>query len=786
MSRGPDTPHGHGTGRRGSHSRPALLRLIVALLVTLPLVAGLGGPLTPVATAAPGDDRPGDDAAGAATDPDRPVRITVDRVEPATVVPGGTITLSVTLTNTGSEDLSGLALRLQRGDPLRTRAELVAAELDPPATRANAEFLPIAGTLAAGASLDFRYTTTTVDLELVEDGVYPVLLNLNGTTPDGVESRVGEVGTYVVQVGAPPVGTTGVAWLWPLVEPTHRDAAGRFTDDDLAEAVGSGGRLDRLLSAVEQLPETEPVPGQEPQPVARVTLAVDPALVEALDVMADGPYDVAGEDDAGEGTEAAAAFLDRLRSVADVHPVVALPYGDVDVDAVTTAGLPEVAARSLPATGTAAAFPALPEEEGGAPVSQAGAGARILRDVLDVEPRTDLAWAAGGAVHGQTLGVLRAGGVSSVVVSSDGLADGGAAVGLGAGGAAARTPLAEGTVGLVADASLSTLAGDTGAADGGAGLAGQRYVAEVALLSRQPGGDPLALRTVLVAPPRGLDAEPDDLTALIASTTQVPGVRTAGLDELLTGPVADTGGLLPPADPGALAPAVLTDVRAAVEARDDLAGAVVGDTDAALAPFDAATARATSVASGRDPERAVQAAGDLRGTVESLLDEVTLLSPADGTYSLASSDAPLVLTVRNDLPFAVLVRLQVRTRSGVGLSVSDIGVQQLAPLERTTLQVPTEVRQSGRFAVTATLTTPDGDALGDTVELQVTSTAYGAISLAITIGAAALLGLLFLRRGVRFLLRRRSGTGRDEDDDLPGGDAPEGAAVPLPPARSPV
>ena len=53
---------------------------------------------------------------------------------------------------------------------------------------------------------------------------------------------------------------------------------------------------------------------------------------------------------------------------------------------------------------------------------------------------------------------------------------------------------------------------------------------------------------------------------------------------------------------------------------------------------------------------------------------MTLLAPADGTYSLASSDAPLVLTVRNDLPFAVEVLLEVRTRGNRGLSIGDIGV----------------------------------------------------------------------------------------------------------------
>ncbi len=783
MSRGPSFELGHGTGRRGTrpHRRSALVRLLLAVLLALPVLAGLGGPAAPPAAAAPapGDDGDEDDGDREA---DRPVRIEITAMDSATVAPGGLITLRLELTNTGEESLTGLEVRLQRGEVLHSRADLLAADPDD-ATEAFAAFLPIAGTLAAGESLSYTYVTTTTDLALGEDGVYPVLLNLNGVGADGDQRRVGEVATYVVQQGLPPAGTTGVAWLWPLIEPTHRDAAGRFLDDDLADVVATGGRLDRALAAVERLPDVAG-PGGGPQPVAEVTLAVDPALLEGLALMAEGPYEV-GSGEPGEGTEAAGAFLDRLRAVAADHPVVALPYGDVDLDALTTAGLAEVAARTLPGTGTAAAVPALPEAAG-PPVDQRGAGVRIVRAVLGVEqPRSDLVWAAGGTLQGQTLGVLRDGGVSNVVVSSTGLADGAAAIGLGTAGAAARTPLAEGTTGLVADAGLSALVTGAEATAGGTRVAAQRYLAELTLLARQPGGDPLAPRTVLIAPDRQLDADPDGMAELIAATAQVPGLRTAGLDELLAGPVADTGGLTPPAIPARLDPGVLTDVQAAVGVRDDIAGAVLGDADAAMAPYDAATARATSVAWRGDPQRAQRAAADLRSRLDGLLDEVTLLSPADGTYSLASRDAPLVLTVQNDLPFAVQVVLQVRAQGGVGLSVEDIGVQQLAPGERTTLQVPAEVSQSGRFTVTARLTTPDGGALGSPVELQVTSTAYGMISLAITIGAAALLGLLFLRRLVLFVLRRRSGAARDGEDDEPT-QAPEGAAVPLPPTRSPV
>jgi hypothetical protein len=163
------------------------------------------------------------------------------------------------------------------------------------------------------------------------------------------------------------------------------------------------------------------------------------------------------------------------------------------------------------------------------------------------------------------------------------------------------------------------------------------------------------------------------------------------------------------------------------------------------------------------------------------LDRLSLLAPADGTYSLASRDSPLPLTVQNDLPFAVSVQVDLSTPSTRSIRIEDIGVQTLAPGQRTTLEVPTEVRQNGRYAVSAALRTPGGASLGESVRLQVRSTAYGTISLLITFGAAGLLGLLFLRRLVHLVLRRR----RAVPIEAPVA-APEGAAVPLPPTRSPV
>jgi hypothetical protein len=769
-------------------SPTALLRAAVA-----PVLLAALGVLAPPAAAGPAlPDRlppvaaaPADDAA----DPERPVRIDVGRFEPRTVTPGATVTVTGTLTNTGSGTITDLSLRLQRGDVVTTRAELAALATEPdPATEVEPAFVEVPGELAPGGRLDFSYSIASDELALSRDGVYPALLNVNGAVDGEDQQRVGELTTFLVQQPVVPAARTAVAWLWPLVERTHRTPSGGFADDDLATSIGSGGRLDRALAVVERLPAGQTAGG--PAPALRVTLAVDPALVEELTVMAAGPYAVDGVDGAGRGTEAAAAFLDRLRAVAEDHPVVALSYGDVDADALVAAGLSDVLVRSLPGSpeGTAEDPPDDDAAGGAVPTTGASpepaepedddtaAGVRILTDALGVEPRADVAWAAGGAVRSDTLLTLQAGGVEEVVLGTAGFSGGEAATGLDGATAAARTTVAteSGPLdALVADSTLGEIVGFAEQATGGARMAEQRYLAELAVLGLQaaPGTE----QTVLVAPPREVDAGPEGAGAMMADTAGLQWLRPATAEELTLGPASPAGELVPPAAAG-LDPAGMADVVEAVAVRDDMAGAVVSDADTALRSYDAAVSRTTSAAWRSDPAAFREAAGALRTTMDRLRGRVTLVAPADGTYSLGSSDAPLVLTVRNDLPFAVDVLLDLRTRANRGLSIEDIGVQRLEPLQRTTLQVPTEVRQSGGFAVTAQLTTPGGGSLGDRIQLQVKSTAYGSISLLITFGAATLLGLLFLRRLISFVLRRRRTAGA----------LPEGAPVPLPPNRSPV
>lgn len=746
-------------------------QVLCGALVTV--VSGLLG--VPAAAAAPGDP-------GSSTD--RPLELTVSRLEPRTVTPGATVEVTATLRNDSSATYDDLEVRLQRGEVLTSRSGL-AADLARPGdhTAATTPFAEVPGPdeLEPGDTLTFSYTSPADALQLTTDGVYPLLVNVNGTRDDGITERVAEVSTHLVVQPAVPETRTEVAWLWPVTDRPHRDATGAFVDDALAAQVAEGGRLDRVVETVEQLPRT---PGAT-TPAVPVTLAVDPALLEELAVMAAGPYPVDGV--AGTGTADAADLLARLSRLAADHDVVALPYADADADALVAAGRPEALLRTLPGTaeGTArqpgtddgALVPAPADSPPEDAAATTGAGAAIIEEVLGVEPRTDLAWPAGGTVDEATLATLGTGGVSTVVLAEDGLTDGSEAVGDDGDPAAARgvleTPTGPVTA-LVADGELAGAVADATLHPEAGRLVEQRYLAELAALHTQQA--PGVRQSVLVAPPRWVDPDPVTVAAMMADTTTQPWLAPVPVAAVADGPAAEVGELTG-TDPDVGLPAsTMAGIVEASRARDDVAAAVVGDADAALAGYDAAIARAASAQWRGRPEEFQTAVTELRDTIARLREQVTLVSPADGTYTLASSEAPLVLTVRNDLPFAVDVRLDLEARSNVGLTTEDIGVQTLEPESLTTIEVPADVQQSGGFAVTARLTTPAGGPLGEPVQMQVRSTAYGPITLAITIGAAALLALLFLRRGVRFVLRRRRGEAVPASGQAPG----------LPPARSPV
>ena len=137
----------------------------------------------------------------------------------------------------------------------------------------------------------------------------------------------------------------------------------------------------------------------------------------------------------------------------------------------------------------------------------------------------------------------------------------------------------------------------------------------------------------------------------------------------------------------------------------------------------------------------------------SVLREKVQIEPPAGPYLLAASNAPLLITLDN--PLAVQIDVQITLSEVPGLRTGSIDVVQVPAASRRQVRIPTEVIRAGQFSVEAQLSTPGGTPLGPTMpsRIRLRSTAYGAVTLALTGGGAVLLVLL---AGYRITRRVRS------------------------------
>ena len=142
------------------------------------------------------------------------------------------------------------------------------------------------------------------------------------------------------------------------------------------------------------------------------------------------------------------------------------------------------------------------------------------------------------------------------------------------------------------------------------------------------------------------------------------------------------------------------------------------------------------------PAEGARRSARLRRQVTGLLGAVHIVRPEPPrhafSYTLASTNSPLPITVDNSSSYRAFVHITVQTVGGVpGLTTNDLGVQSIAPDSKQTFRVPAKVQRSGRYALVATLTTGHGDhVLGPPVRLTVHSTVFGTIGIVITVVAA--------------------------------------------------
>ena len=771
------------------------------------------------------------------------------------------VTVSGTLTNVGDTPLEAVDVRLQRGpravNSSTVRDPLVWSE---PSFGVRGEFERVTENLMPGESVSYSVSMpardvpgrVAPDLQLTEPGVYPLLVNVNGTPEGGLPARLDDARTLLPVLDVPrPVGAPGVddeaadtgpadepgplpasvplTLVWPLASAPTRVAAVpglenpdpvvMLTDSSLLEELSEAGRLTGLVRAAE-----DAFSGPAGQDVRRATcVAVDPDLVDTVSDIADGQAVLiddgngavaASEDgsrvrdsggrgpggrdsrsrgddrqpstpeDPGSVSADAGRWLDELRALTDGGCVVALPAAQADLDEVARVGSADLTRAALDR-------------------------AESIERILGVAPLPDVLLPASGTLDPGTATALTGEGSTAIVAAPSTRTDTGLVpppgmVGL-AGTPGERALTYSATVGAALAATGSVpenprysdpatrywLTADSPPArlqDARATLLAPLVdVTDAAGSGELVAGGPAASAVeqgVLAVPPPvwTVDgAAAGSLLDTLGEQLTAGRMRAVPLADRLRGPVTIPDGTLTPEptgapDPGDVDtveqdPAGPTDRRVA-SALDGVSTlrSLVDTSDptsvtaaAHLDPFTGDALRAISetgrraegdgstIESGTGAtarERTVQRLDRLRDTVDASLARVDLLPPGS-VFTMASPNSPLLLVIRNALPFPVRVTVDVAAPDD--LRVDPVGQVQLPAAGSRTLQAPTQSEAGGgaRRTVVFSLTSPDGRPLSEPVELSVQTGGYP-VAQVFAFAAAALALVLGGRRYLRY------------------------------------
>ncbi|MFI8633042.1 DUF6049 family protein [Microbacterium sp. NPDC077663] len=611
------------------------------------------------------------------------------------VVPSvGELTLTLTADNPGPDPLpAGPATVGIGAEPLASTAAL-ASWLDSGSTGTSFDEVgeiampEIAAEQSASASLAIDTGDAAVDD--LDPGVYPVRA-VYGTGDDTVRVRtvvvVPETGASERQVGVIVPITAGP------------QSSGVLSSESLAELTADGGALRNQLDAVAG---------------TAAILAVDPAITASIRALG-----------SAAPTEAV-AWLDELMALPNDR--FALQYGDADLTAQIGAGEASpvrpvsFAAYLDPAdfavTADGAAATPTPVPTPAEPVLP------TLEELFDVgADRDSVFWPATGTAGAETaaaLGAVTGGEDAPVTLLPTSVVRSGP----GAHAVAGDADL------LVYDDTLSRLLEDASTTDAetarGAVLA--EFTARAAL------SDPAAPLLVTVDRANGRSAAA--LNAAIDAATDLPGWTTTDLDGLLAAPPAAVELDSVPADGDRTA--VIDEFRAAQGGLQRIAG-VLEDSSLLTSSERATELQLLGNAWLDDREGWDAAIQAQRERIATWTDGVALV--LGGPITLAGSSAPLVFTVRNDLPWPARVDLLAApgdARLVIEASTEvEIGAQQTS---RVAIPVSALVG-SGESSVDLQLRTPAGVEIGpsETVEVSVRAEWESVALVILTVLVSALL-----------------------------------------------
>ncbi|GAB3438132.1 DUF6049 family protein [Actinophytocola sediminis] len=676
------------------------------------------------------------------------LRLEVDTMSPRLVTADTKqVTVTGRITNVGDRTVDRIDAKLQRGEPVGTDAELrdLAAR---PTDTADSPFVEVSDSLQPGESVDLAIRATLRgspdSLDVTEPGVYPLLVNINGEPDFGGQARLAAVSIPlpVLEVpGRTPVrpkaDPPSMSIIWPIMDTqprrlpiTREDGRPVLDDDELASSLSADGRLFGLVNSVSTASSTNGTL------LTSLCFAIDPDLLATVSAMADGYY--VREDTRlvpGQGAQAARDWLTRVTELTRGRCVLAVPFADADLVALSRSGAVDLANIAL-------------------------ASSSLVANLLaPVQPVPGLFWPAGGSFDKRTVVDLAALGPTTVIADPVHLQQVTGTSPYTVTGTQTANPVRALATDPVLSSSLNVApvgsGGDTSLQRGLATLAFRT------LFDRNAG------EHLLVAPPRRWAAPASELVGYLNLAQQlfddgfaVP--RSLQADVSAPSQGTSAGLAYTPRDSAREIPAsVSAEVARLNTTKRDLLAAMGDDNtsdidpNAVLAPMQDGLLRATSTALRGNVRSANAAVEEVREQLDALCAAVKVTNP-ERPLQLASGDSPIPVSVHNALPVSIAVR--VRIHAPPGLVTEPIQDLRIPPHHTVNAYVPADVTRAGRFKVDASLSTPGGTTLGEDTQLELSSTSYGVITIAITGTAGGVLVVLVAFRIFRRVRRAKGGT----------------------------
>ncbi|REE97256.1 hypothetical protein DFJ69_2721 [Thermomonospora umbrina] len=660
--------------------------------------------------------------------PQTPLSLSMTSISNRTIGPRSKLELSGTVVNRSIQPLAAVYYRLRYNPQhMVSRGRLAqVAQGDVTALPRFTEARPLGNLPASTTPVNWKISVPARSLGFSIFGSYAI--GVEFYTQAG-QPLAGQVTFAVWQPdGKKWFKETSIGWIWPLTDRMHRSGDRSFLDDRLETDLSPTGRLGGLVGAA-QATRTP------------LTWAIDPALLDDAQTMA-APQGYVVRSPGREQTKkpsstTAKDWLNRLRGASDHDPYFALPYADVDADALVRQRL-------------------------SAHLKVAYEHMNAATSVMGRPPTDKVAWPLNGVAEAKTLGRMAELGSESFLMSSAVFQPG-----------VNHTPsspasmqTSAGTRSVVTyDATLSKIVSADTRDPADRLLVEQRFLAETAMITAEY---PEIARTIVVAPSRRWNPDPAFAQNLLNWTDSASWLSPAHVDRIADTRPRETmtfTGYPSSYEAYELGRKYLAEVNkiAYRAARFSTILRPAGQ------PYERSVLRLESGTwRGSMARRARDTRDDLGRQIDGDISKVGLLRKGR-EVRLGGRTGKVPLTFSNelgnqDVHLRLEITSQVPARLQIGEYETDI---KLSAGERLQINVELESYAQGPALMYVRLLSLDGKPFRREETLTVNATGYGSMALLITGGSLA---VLFVGVGFRAIRARRRNKLEATGDGSPGGE----------------